>query len=377
MVEAAEVIVALLFVALGGLPVWIVLWSRLVSSTEHTWQRVSDEEQAEMEAFYRQSTGGRQRERREGRPLYRRKMLSAYGVAVYRNGIYAQWHVGRKSKYRFAPFKELAAVYPVDLRLRTWWLKRPYEGYQLETNTGLALVVDSIRHDVPRFRAAVEQVIGPRMGGLLHEGEPIHSSLFDGNLGVHSKLRSRREPSKLPQLPEGSPWARAEDQEKGEFLVEETPEEVRVRKRPYRSLAWGMASIGGAAWAATPFLPPVGVFIAGLFGLGMVVMGLYLVVLFRRWTAPAKLYERGVLMMAPRGDQPVFVAFKPLVAVEEKRGVVSGRFHYFRSRSRYTSFQFPAGSPFGDRVAQEARRFLGRDAGTPGRPGRPGPGTDR
>jgi hypothetical protein len=363
--DSATVLLALIF-ALGILmPVWQVLWIKLFGTTEHTWMAVNHKEQLELETLYAQATAGRPKGRGEGVPFYRAAMVTSYGAAVYRNGIFAQWCVGRKSRYRFVPWKDLSGIYPVEAIARMFWLRQPYEGLQLETSTGLTLTVDTVRHDVPAFHKALDEALGPPLRELMRKNEVIHTSILDGRLGVHMMLRQRRGayPVRLP--PEGSLLVRPQDMEKGELLMQETEGDTRLRLLPYKRMAIAMLGTAIGAGILAALLYPVGaVVLLTVCGVSVLLVGFFVNVV-RTWKAPAKLYEMGLSVFKPGGGEEAFYSFAAVSSVEQKKSAMSGLHYVFLGRTPLESFQMPAGSPFGDNVASEAERVLGHRVKAP------------
>lgn len=371
----------------GALPLVFLMLAVRFGSVNRANVHLTQAERAQLKAMAAAYAAAHPRVKSHGKPLYTKGTFGRWGLAIYPNGIYATFFLGRKGRYRFVPFTELAGLYPASVRNLLAGRLSVVAGtvgakhLQVETLSGLTYLT-TYAHRLAVIVPHLQAAMGPSWAALYHGEENLDSGMQAGQGYIHKAVRAARPPpfvagpglapaafgaspmlvpSSLPiPPPPQALWEPAAAvhaaplgplREKGPLLLEEPLDSVD--RRATQSLKRGLAcvSLGGIVIA-------FGTMTAGEFGnraplfqflwtiaapLVMIVGGGLLVA--SRGRDPARFFENGIEVHNPVTREPSFFGWGDLRFVMLRTGANGQPAYLFRAPSAIAPFSVPADIP--------------------------------
>lgn len=275
-----------------------------------------------------------------GEVLYKTSLISHDGLAVYDDGIYAKFCVGRKGKYKLKRFDEISDIFPVEIENP---IAKPdsvltgpsyWEALQLETSAYEVVVVDSRKHNFDELIPTLRTVFGTSWNNIYHDTEVIRGRLIQSNIGVHSYVRDpkaieHRKPRAQPQAPQPL----EKDHSRGSLLYQESSEIVQIREQALKKMG-GVAGVLGVMlilMAAMLFIvissSDACLFLVGIilivFGAACLVICIKLLQVASKHY-PTKLYENGIVSFMVGTGEEIFIPYGQFTKVLETGGVFEG-----------------------------------------------------
>ncbi len=317
-------------------------------SVIHGWVKLSKEQIDSMNAAHKGYVATHPRMRPDGPPLFKRKMVSHAGVAIYKNGIYAKFCIGIKGKYRFIPWSEVSDIYPVRIenpfskKDSIWTGPASFKAIQIETENSMVLLVTSKEHDFETLIPAMKQAMGPWWNHAYRENETLWGNFLEGDLLIHRSLRKTGMPRPGKTESFAMPPPKPAVQGKGRLLLEESQEDVRERAGAFVRGGILLIALGAAVAVVGLALMRMGLasylqfmFVMLVFlGPMFTVLGGVILAISRK-LKPVRIYDNGIEASAPMGTRTFFFSFGELQDVTETRNFIDGEVYVFKTGAVY------------------------------------------
>lgn len=322
-----------------GLLIYLVLRYGPVS---HSWVKLKKEQIKSLKAANKRYSSTRPKTKPMGKPLYKRKMISHDGLAIFNNGIYAKFCIGNKGRYRFVPFEEISGIYPVKIenpfakRDSMWFGLTSWKALQVETKSSMVCLIDARKHDFRKVIPILKKAMGSRWNGLYHPDEVLWSNILEGDALVHKSIRSEKPPSVVQERPFVEPTVLPPSEGKGSLLLEESLEDVRERGKSWRKGSALLCSIALCLIAVGTilllYLPHFLLFFLGFLFIfsGVIFLLLGLVILVASYRIrPLRIYEHGFEAPTLLGDRKLFISFGEVTSMRERSTLIEGEVYFF------------------------------------------------
>lgn len=282
-----------------------------------------------------------------GEVLYKTSLISHDGLAVYDDGIYAKFGIGRKGKYKLKRFDEISDIFPVEAENP---LAKPdsmftgpsyWEALQIETNAYEVIVVDSRKHNFDKLMPVLLGAFGTLWNNVYHDSEVIRDRFINSNIGVHSYIRGRE----AIKVSEPKPAARTglpleKDESRGSLLYEESQEIMKAREQALTKLSIilgvvGVVLIGIAigmllfSFSETCVFTVSVIFI--VIGAACFVICIKLLQVSRNHYT-TKIYENGIQSFMVGTGEEIFIPFGQFVTVIEGASPFEGEVYKLLSK---------------------------------------------
>jgi len=196
-----DVLIYVISFGIVGLFVYILL---RYGPVYHSWMGIPEELQKKIEHAHKEYVKTHKNVKKakpKGKPLYKKRLVSHSGVAIYSNGIYGKFCIGAKGKYKFKRFEDISAIYPVEVEnpfTNRDSLLLGFKGWkelQIETKDYEVLMIDSRVHDFEELVPILKRAMGPLWNKVYRESEVIKGNFLSGRTGWHSFIRNEKLPS--------------------------------------------------------------------------------------------------------------------------------------------------------------------------------------
>ncbi len=328
---------------------------------KHGWVKLTKEQEAWLKQAHFTYAATHPREKPAGPPLYKRRMVSHDGIAVFGNGILAKFSLGKSGRYRFVPFTQISGIYPVRIdnpftKADSRWLGlSSWKGLQIESEGSLTYLVNSRRHDFETLVPVLKRAMGARWERVYRPDEMLWTNFIEGQALVPAALRGPRAPSTptpplaalgLPMATPGPfvaiPTVMPSGEGRGSLLLEESPEDVRERGTTYRKAGVLFLGIGAASLAIGFALQSLDVRTGSLFltyvlwlpfllALLLILLG-GVFLLGSRQPRPIRIYEHGFEFPALVGGHTLFFSYGEVMGVRERRTFFEGETYVFTTQ---------------------------------------------
>jgi parallel beta-helix repeat protein len=324
---------------LVGLLVYLLL---RFGPVDHSWVKLDKEEIRRLKDDHKRHKQTSLPTRPIGKPLYKRKMISHDGLAIYGNGLYAKFCVGRKGKYRFVPFTEISDIYSVKMEnpftrvdsvlmgLSSW------KALQIETTSRMVFIVDSRKHDFGMLTPILKKAMGGMWDRAYHLDEVLWGNMLEGDIMIHKSIRSQRIGYVQPKAPSARPAPAVPTEGKGTLLLEESQEDLEKRKKSFTKGALvliafgvGLVGVGIAVVLLDAFF-----FFFPLFTLvmGFLVLALGIILLIvRNRLKPLRIYDNGFEAPLLLPNRTIFISFGEIVKTSSRRNFIDGEIYVYET----------------------------------------------
>jgi len=298
-----------------------------------------------IKATRKSYNAGRTRGKPEPPRAYVKAMFTDSGIAVYQNGIVADFCVGELCKYRFAPFADISGIYPVKIREERGLAGsvKTRDGLQIETVDMMVFIVDSARHDLTKFVATMKQMMAGTWDRVYRRDELLWKRFGGGDAYVHKMIRIQRPPAGTPRITEAARTPSLLIGTKGSLLLEQSNEDLAPERA--RLARWIVLSmLGMPAFTVAAVLLQEQNLIPGfrslplcilpylLYGLGVAMIFVTMLGFFASMRVrPIRIYENGV-EQSYLGEIATFKPWGEFVEVSEERFLFLGGMYRFKSR---------------------------------------------
>ncbi len=335
-----------IFAVAFGIPLALWYGIKRYGSVVHGWLKLDKTQVNALKEANGRYRAMKPKARPQGSPLYKRKLVSHDGMAIYQNGIYAKFSLGKKGKYVFVPWSEISDIYPVKIEnpfTKTdsiWTGHASFKAVQIETESSMVLLVSSRAHDFERIVPVLKQAMGPRWYQTYRENETLLGNFMEGELLIHKSMRTPGIPRPSETRPFGMPPPKTAVEGKGKLLLQESQEDIAERAQAFvrgGALLVGIgiviAGVGVALLAVRlPTLFFLLLMMFFVFGPMLAAVGIVLMFMSRR-LKPVKIYENGIEATAPFGGRTFFYSFGELLDVTEMGNFIDGRIYIFRTNN--------------------------------------------
>ncbi len=333
-----------IFAVAFGIPLALWYGIKRYGKVVHSWVKLDKTQVKALKEANRRYRAMNPQARPQGSPLYKRKLVSHEGIAIYQNGIYAKFSVGKKGKYIFVPWSEISDIYPVKIEnpfTKTdsiWTGPASFKALQIETESSMALLVSSRAHDFEKLIPILKQAMGPRWYQTYRENETLWGNFMEGDLLIHKSMRGPGTPRSAEMRPFGMPPPKPAVEGKGKLLLEESQEDIGERAEAFIRggallIGVGIAIAGIGVALLAMVLPTLFFFLLMMFfvfGPMLAAVGIVLIFMSRR-LKPVRIYENGIEATAPFGGRTFFYSFGELRDITEMSNFIDGQVYIFRT----------------------------------------------
>ncbi|MFQ6106794.1 MAG: right-handed parallel beta-helix repeat-containing protein [Thermoplasmata archaeon] len=339
--------IVVMAISFGFVGLLVVLLLRY-GPVDHSWVKLEKEQIKRLKAAHKAYRRSHAPARPMGRPLYKRRILSHEGLAIFQNGLYAKFCVGRKGRYRFVPFEEISGIYPVKMenpltkKDSRWLGLSSWKALQIETESSMVLLVQSIRHKFDEVVPALKRGMGDRWDRLYHPEEVLWSNLMEGEAMIHKSIRGERPAEERPARPDlfvdVEPKVLPSTTGKGRLLLEESGRDYESRSKSFAKGAMILLPLAVGIMIAGVYLllldiPFFGIFLALilLFPGILLVMVSALLYAASKKRLPLRIYENGFEVPLLLGKRTFFISYGEITGIAERRNFIDGDIWVFET----------------------------------------------
>lgn len=328
--------------ALTGLFLYVLLRYGPVS---RDYLKIEKEEIRRIKADFKRHKQSKLPSKPEGRPLYKRRMISHDGLAIYKNGIYAKFTIGKKGKYRFVPFTDVSDIYPAKMEnpftksdsvlmgLKSW------KEMQIETISGMVHVVDSRKHDFPKITPILKGAMGGRWDSIYHPDEVLWSNFKEGDIWIHKSIRMQRPGYIPPKVKEAieKEAPRPKPTGKGALLLTESETDLARRRSSFKKASVVIILMGVGMLIGGWFVMSSGLFFTGFFAWMLVILGIMLLVVgviilsFIGKTGPLRIFENGFESPLLLPGRSIFISFGEITGSRTRKNFIEGEVYIYET----------------------------------------------
>ncbi len=350
-----------------------------------SWLNISKQEGKKLKKLHKRykTKKGIKKQKPKGKALYKKKMVSHDGVAIYPEGLYAKFCIGKKGKYKFIPYNRISGIYPVKIKnqfsksdSRMFGLSS-WKSLQIETKDYQTLLIDSRKHDFEQIIPILKRSMGVKWNQVYNGEEVIQGTIGEGNVGVHEYLRKNKEEKDYFDEDSktdisGTVWDKKSrdkenikiDKSRGALLSKETPSQLENREKRY-SIVGILLMVGGILSLALMLSSLSNI---SLFGLGIILkifllmLGImfipigYFVYRASNRHKPIKIYENGILDYVLGTGDELFIPYGYFTDVEEGNNPIDGEYYRLVAKKDKYSVAISRDIPNIDRLVNEIKK---------------------
>jgi hypothetical protein len=314
-------------------------------SVKREYLKIERNEIRQLKATFKQHKQSKLPSKPEGTPLYKKKIISHDGLAIYKNGIYAKFMVGKKGKYRFVPHTDVSDIYPAKMEnpftksdsvlmgLKSW------KEMQIETVSGMVFVVDSRKHDFSKLIPILKSVMGGRWNSIYHPDELLWSNFKDGDVWIHTSIRSQRPGYITPKVREEikKEAPKPKPTGKGALLLRESEVDMATRRSSFKKASLVIVLMGALMAVGGWFVMSSDFFITGFFAVMLIIVGIMLLVVgviilaFSGSLGPILIYENGFEAPLLLPDKTVFISFGEITGSRTRKNFIEGEVYIYET----------------------------------------------
>jgi hypothetical protein len=328
--------------ALTGLFVYALL---RYGSVSREYVKIEKDEVKKLKAEHKRYKQSKLPSKPEGKPLYKKRMVSHEGLAIFNNGIYAKFMIGKKGKYRFVPFTDVSDIYPAKMEnpftksdsvlmgLKSW------KEMQIETVDGMVHVVDSRKHDFSTITPTLKGAMGGRWDSVYHADEVLWSNIREGDVWIHKSIRMQRPgyiPPKVKEtIEKEEPRPKATG--KGALLLQESEADLAARRSSFKKASSAIILIGALTLVGGWYVLSSGFFIIGFFSLMLFLIGILLMVVgavilaTSGKLAPLRIYENGFEAPLLLPGKQVFISYGEITGTRTRKTFIEGEVYLYET----------------------------------------------